>query len=398
MRIWIFGLILWSQLLFAQRPLGTWKSFLPFNNAFELAETPDRVYVNSDISIFYIEKSDNSIHTLDKTKGLSDVGISHIAYNSATKTLVIAYQNSNIDLLVDGEKMYNLPDLKNKLTTSSKSINGLYSDGSSIYLSSDIGLSVVDLVAREFKSTYVIGAGGAETPVNNTTTAGNKIFAATKEGVKIANVNSSNLQDFNSWATQINGISTRKASHVASLGTFIIAAIDDTLYKFDGTSWQILFEQNSWIVKNIRAASNKIWVSLWNDTAGGYQNKWISFEQNGSYADITFDGSTRPLDIIVSDNIWIADLWNGLIKYGIPSSTGERFVPNGPLSNGVFNMTIFEEGLYVAAGGVDPNYTTYFSNRDGIVVYKDNQWMLKNGFNGYGQLYNTTDNLSCRSI
>lgn len=394
MRIWFFGLILCSQLLFAQRPIGTWKSFLPFNNAFELAETPDRVYVNSDISIFYVEKSDNSIHTLDKTKGLSDVGIAHLAYNAATKTLVIAYQNSNIDLLVDGETIYNLPDLKNKLTTSSKSINGLYSQGTRMYLSSDIGLSVVDLVAREFKSTFVIGAGGAETPVNNTTISGNSLFAATKEGVKIANANSSNLQNFTSWVTQTNGIPARKASHVASVGAITVAAINDTLYKYDGASWQLLYEQKSWEVKNMRAADNKIWVSMWNDTAGGYQNKWVVFEQNGSFTEKTFDASSRPLDIVVSDNIWIADVWNGLMKYVTPSSNGERFVPNGPLSNGVFNMTIFEGNLYVAAGGVDPNYTTFFSNRDGIVVYKDNQWMLKNGFNGYGQLYNTTDNLT----
>ena len=106
----------------SQRPIGTWKAFFPYGSAFQVEESEERVYCASTLGIFFVEKEDNSLHALDKASGLSDVSIKRIKYSDAAKSLVIVYENSNIDLLVDGNTIFNIPEIKNKATTSRETI------------------------------------------------------------------------------------------------------------------------------------------------------------------------------------------------------------------------------------------------------------------------------------
>ena len=106
--------------LYAQRPIGTWESFPPYGSAVQVTQSSDRIYCASSYGLFYVEKSDGSVVTLTKSSGLSDADIGHIAYNTAMNTLVITYANSNIDLLVNGTDIYNIPDIKNAIISGSK--------------------------------------------------------------------------------------------------------------------------------------------------------------------------------------------------------------------------------------------------------------------------------------
>ncbi|NJK94396.1 MAG: hypothetical protein HC905_05190 [Bacteroidales bacterium] len=56
---------------------------------------------------------DNSVEKLSKITGLSDFGISAIGYSKENKTLIIGYENGNIDLIKE-KKIINISDLKKK--------------------------------------------------------------------------------------------------------------------------------------------------------------------------------------------------------------------------------------------------------------------------------------------
>ncbi|MFK5121408.1 hypothetical protein, partial [Klebsiella pneumoniae] len=89
-------------------------------------QSDERIYCATPHAVFYVEKSDGSIGTLAKASGLSDADVSHLSYHAGKKTLVITYSNgSNIDLLVNGTDIYNIPDIKNAVINGSKNINNM---------------------------------------------------------------------------------------------------------------------------------------------------------------------------------------------------------------------------------------------------------------------------------
>ena len=179
-----------------ERQLGTWKSFMPYGNSRGISDAGSKVFSASYKSLFSIDKNTGEIRPYDKATGLSDIDIKTINYDPSTKVLAVAYNNSNLDLIYDEIEVYNLADFKLKNTSGSVNLNGLSFFNGNCYVSSDAGISVIDLAKREIKNTYVLGSGGQPAKVYATTIGGNFIYAATEEGVKYAPVNSPNLQDF----------------------------------------------------------------------------------------------------------------------------------------------------------------------------------------------------------
>ena len=82
--------------------IGSWKVYPAYHDIMDVQQAGNRVYVLASGGLFCYDKDDNSIQTFDKKTGLNDVEISHIAYCSAAKRLIIVYKNNNIDLL-DGK-------------------------------------------------------------------------------------------------------------------------------------------------------------------------------------------------------------------------------------------------------------------------------------------------------
>jgi hypothetical protein len=148
-------------------------------------------------------------------------------------TLVITYANSNIDLLVNGTDIYNIPDIKNAIISGSKNINDIAMIGSYAYLATDLGISVLDLSKQEILSNYIIGSTGLSVIVNSIASDGVSIFAATAEGVKSALLSSPNLQDYSVWTIydSTKGLQTGEAAKlVGQINGRFYAVIQDTLF------------------------------------------------------------------------------------------------------------------------------------------------------------------------
>ena len=70
--------------------------------------------------------------------------------------VIITYKNCNIDLLKNNQ-IINISDIKRKEITGIKSINNITISESIVYLSTSIGLILVDLENEEIKDTYNVG-------------------------------------------------------------------------------------------------------------------------------------------------------------------------------------------------------------------------------------------------
>ena len=130
-----------------------WKTYLSYNNTNSVEESNDQVFVVAEGSLYTYGKDDNSIKQYYKGNGLNDNTISLIRYNKQTKSLLIIYDNSNIDIL-EGGVATNLPYLSTSTSIRDKQINSVLVHDEYAYLSTAFGIVVVNMAKKEIKDTY----------------------------------------------------------------------------------------------------------------------------------------------------------------------------------------------------------------------------------------------------
>jgi hypothetical protein len=85
--------------------IGQWRGH--FNNhSIRNVIKGDYLYAASPYQIIKFENK-NPINWFDKSTGLNDIGIEHIAWDKNQEQLIITYSNSNIDI-VNGDEIFNI--------------------------------------------------------------------------------------------------------------------------------------------------------------------------------------------------------------------------------------------------------------------------------------------------
>ena len=138
-----------------------------------------------------------------KASGLNDIGVAAIGWDGTTAQLLIAYNNSNLDILNTKGTIKNLGDIQRSNFPGNKTINHIFCDNGLGYLSTGLGIIVVNLSKYEIKDTWVIGSGGNQTRVNGFTRLNNTFYAATDDGLLQLAVSAPNPSNFASWQSAI---------------------------------------------------------------------------------------------------------------------------------------------------------------------------------------------------
>ena len=105
-------------------PTYSWQEHLSFQNAECIVEVENNIYCATENGLFYYNKYDYTINRLNKINGISDVGISCLAYDKENKIIIITYNNTNIDLIKD-ENFINITDIQQKEIFGEKRINNI---------------------------------------------------------------------------------------------------------------------------------------------------------------------------------------------------------------------------------------------------------------------------------
>ncbi|UOQ75882.1 hypothetical protein MUN84_14740 [Hymenobacter sp. 5516J-16] len=213
---------------------GDWQLHLPTNRAKALAEAGDRVYVAAEDAFFYFDKGLNTTRLLSRRDGLHDVGVNALAYDSVSQQVVVAYRNTNLDILrlKDGA-ILNLPDILRKEISGTKTINHIHVAGKTAYLSCSFGIVALDLARLEIRDTYTnIGPGGTVVQVYATTVAGNQLVAATSNGLMRAPL-AANLLDYRAWTTDLSNRGDSFRTVAVQNGQVFAGSIGDQLYRYN---------------------------------------------------------------------------------------------------------------------------------------------------------------------
>lgn len=342
-----------------------WQDQLPYNNCIATVEANHLIFAATPYSLFYFDKNDNSLNRLNKVtaNGLSDIGISSIAYCSKLNTMVVAYSNTNIDL-VKGSDVVNIPDIKRKQILGNKTINSILVIDKLAYLACGFGIVVLDIEKEEIKDTYYIGPSGSQIDVKDLTfhQADDKFYAATEKGIYSA-LGSDNLAYYVNWV-QDNSIpgSNNYFNLVESFGGKVYAnktkylADTDTLFVKDGNNWTYFARDNHSNHTSMRACGDRLLICsyLKVDT---YKPTGISDVIYYSYN----PGTIRPNDAMVDKDgkVWIADFEQGLWSINA-DLTGSNYAFNGPANIMVTAMDVSGKQLWAVPGGRDGSFGSIF--------------------------------------
>ena len=132
---------------------------MSYNEPQQIEATGNCLFVRASNSIYLYNKNDQSIQTFDKTTGMSDVVVTHIAWNQQAKRLVVVYDNSNIDLIDLQGNIVNMADLYNKSMTADKTVNSIYNTGEYAYLATNFGGVKLNVAKVEIAESYMLDFG-----------------------------------------------------------------------------------------------------------------------------------------------------------------------------------------------------------------------------------------------
>ena len=179
--------------------IGKFTAHLPYHNGNTVCITNNKIFVGADKALFTYDLSDNSLETFSKVNILSDIGINIIRFSEKYNSVIIGYSNGNIDIITNNQ-VINIPDIERTVIQGFKSINDINIRDDFAYLSTGFGIVKLDIQRQEIKETFLIGDNSTNVVVNDLEFYNDTIYAATTEGIYIANENAGNLANFQNWS------------------------------------------------------------------------------------------------------------------------------------------------------------------------------------------------------
>jgi hypothetical protein len=357
-------------------PVGSWREHLPYNNAIDLANANGKIICATQYSIFTIDQ-DNTIERWSRITGLSETGISAINYDATNEKLFIAYNNSNIDIIYRND-IINLPDIKQDNIIGDKNIYAIYPLNKNYYLSTGLGIIVIDGERYEVKDSWFIGNGGNQVRVNGFTSDAGFFYAATEEGLKKTALNTANPADHSNWQLvgSANGLFPGASQNVFTIQGNVIVQKNDSLFRQSGNNWT-LFYADGWPIVNSNVSGNSI-VLCERRTSG--ESRVTILNGDGSFSRrITQPGviSFPRKGILVQNEPWIADQFGGLSHF--TGSSFEQYKPNSPEATASGEMIVYDDIFYATAGEVNDSWN-YMYNGNGIYIFKEGVWTNVNRY------------------
>jgi hypothetical protein len=372
-RIYLLGLILiplWSLAQF--EPIGKWREHLEFGPAKEIVFAKDKYYVASTWGIYSVTYEENLIERYSKITGLSDLGVKTIQYDQLGERLLIAYNNSNLDLLYRND-IINIPYIKTSNVTGDKSINQIFIEGNNAYLSTGIGVIVVNLDKYEISSTWPLGKNGNATKVSGFCSDKSFFYASTEEGILRIPKNNRLPENYLNWEliTANNNFPGGSIKNLFFLNGALHANVSNILLKYTDNKWLEVY-RDDWEWNACRADDNAFIITQQKNNFA--ERRVLIVPPTGNITAVVQNDKwlINPLTATIHQNmLYIADNKSGvIIKDG---ESYEQVKINAPFGKLDGNMIFQNNKLYVAGGSINEAWN-YLYNRSGFFVYDNKEW------------------------
>lgn len=355
-----------------EKPIGYWTSFLPYNNAMGVVTDGGTLFTLARQGFFTFRPSDAAMDAFSKVEGMSDVGMQCIAYDDVNATAVLVYTNGNIDLFKNST-FFNVPDLKIKTVAGDKTVFQAYAVNGRAYLSSALGVIVIDVAKQHVAETYQFIESSQVIPVRSFVNAQDSLFyAVTSTGIYRGNRHNPALQNYQVWKKVVangtlNGIVNANGGLFVSSPNSVYAFESDTLREIFNT---VYTADTADTVLGIDAGNSSLFIRTYSKVTG---ITTIKNMVGGAITDAYwYYGLCAQVAQLADGTVWTADPVSGLVK---PAANGEvvRANPSGPSDAVAFDVYAHDKNLYIAHGGYSEGFSAN-QNFDGVSYLSNNQW------------------------
>lgn len=361
------------------QPVGRWREHLEFQPASRVTMGDEEVFVASKFGIYSVSLADNIIERYSKVSGLNDIGISTLRYNQASGKLLIAYNNSNLDVLYRND-VINIPYIFRSNVSFDKRINDIHFDGNRAYLSTNLGVIVVNMDRYEISNTWYIGQNGAAIKVTGFTSDASFFYAATEEGLKAAPKNSNNLEDYRNWMqlSNANGLPNGPVRNALFVQNRLYVQYFNTLFVRNGTTWSEVYTDGfNWF--STEASGDALLIS---EERNNWQQRRVVVLNagNGSISQVFENNTFTQFPVHATklgSELFVADLGKGLIR--VNGASVAPIAVNSPYGALDGDLLFTNNTLYVAGGSINEAWNYKF-NGTGFFTFTNDTWKDYNRF------------------
>lgn len=343
----------------AQLAVGEWKVYPVFaNNVTRMLDTPEKVYYISEGNLFSYDKNTDESYSYSVVNKLNENEIHNIYYNKENKYLLVAYKSGNIDLLYDNGKVINMPEIKDAVLGTEKTINDVCFYENRIYVATVFGLVIFD-----DQKHHVIESGIYNKKIRSVEVHGGSIIICKDSSIYISSVdtkhNTENSFSFlYGWIAEDMKIINNKIIIIANYGTYTTLRLGD------------IDVVNKSISNLIDVSVNDVKL-LNEDKEGVYTfnaSTLVKFDSDGNYEKVNLPTELQGKQIA---------MWEGLNSVWV----GDKL--------GVSNLDISGDTITVLKGNFTPESTSvkkvfflhrgnsgkiYLSNSGSNDIYQTKGW------------------------
>ena len=371
----------------AQIEVGSWRGHLAYSSVQDIQLHEEQLICLTERALFTYQTNTGEIKRISKVNGLSGVNVSALAFEPASGTLVIGYVNGAFDLIL-GNSTATFRDISRSNVPGDVGVYSIAFNNNLVYLGTGFGIVVFDLQKKEIQETYFIGPNGTSLRINDIVLFNNQLFAATNAGLYIADLSNPNLTDFRNWSRD------NTIEHPTEPFT--------QLHVFDNKLFAAITQESGTDANGVYYLSNNNWTK-WKGLGANKNRQINSFENKlilcNTFSVKIFDQSLTEIEsvseyentpirkvvnanaaVIINDQLYIGDQRRGLARWQMNEGFQEFIIPNGPSSNNVEQIKMFNDNLWVAAGAVNGSWNNQFST-DGFSSYVNESWSRYNSDN-----------------
>jgi sugar lactone lactonase YvrE len=239
------------------------------------------------------------------------------------------------------------------------------------YLSTDVGIIVINLIKKEIQDTYVFTKNSENIPVKSLTAEADNFYAVTLKGIYTISKQNPKPQVFSEWNIVDTG---RYYVSAASYNNKIYAATVDSIFTIQNNVPDYTFSLPDSSIRNLDSGTNGLWICRSFDSI--FRGQVLKLNDANQAVD-SFDTKGFPQKVIEfpGNTIWIADKYYGVVKRegNDPKGTYVRY-PLGPNSASSYDIYVDNQEILIAHGGYTQFYT-YTNNGEGFSYLKNDFWL-----------------------
>ncbi len=374
MRIFIIIVLSFILSLPSIAGIGDWKTFTSKKDVRSISSDKNILWVATKGGMFSYNQNDSTFQEYTTSDGLKTIELNSIILDSAG-TVWIGASNGIIQNFQPNKlRWVSFTDIFSS-ESPQKSINNFSVYGDTLFIASDIGVSVFSISKNEFRDTFIkFGVVQISGQVKNVLINNDTIWIATSRGIASAKRWHPNLNAPQSWNVFLtsNGLPSNDVSSFTLFNKFLYAATYGGLAMFNGSNWQVIDGTSGKNIVSLKSTENYLYFITTNELYRLSKENILELIPN------SYQTNFSSLHL-KNDEIYIGTTSKGIIK--LVNNNWALIFPVGPFVNNFMGLAIDEVGDLWAGTGTLPGF--------GFVRFDGKKWFHYNVDN-YPQLLFST--------